>query len=334
MDISAMVISVITYVAIIEMLANGLVGDCLANQIRLQRVWGDPDFYPQSLSNLWGDVGGGSKTENLFAHGRILLEKSIQGQGESGELIYQFLQECCAQQKPGVYTNGMQFGLAFLRRHLLLDYFSLLSQTETFKNDIPSNAVLKFGKMFGLSNHEFALCNRAMHMLPTIKDFEFGPIIIVPARIFRFKTDHAFSESDFRKLLHLLQDTGGDQVQYLSVMPEIVYLLEKFFADAENEVQVVEVATAFSSMIKRFPHPCLLWAMGFLSEEFYDDKFYRVFLQKVTEMCGCVTVVIEATPGIVSCKFELSIHDVVNKLFNVIMSKSSSTDIEIPIDID
>ena len=33
MDISAMVISVITYVAIIEMLANGLVGDCLANQI-------------------------------------------------------------------------------------------------------------------------------------------------------------------------------------------------------------------------------------------------------------------------------------------------------------
>ena len=324
-----------------EILAAVMLFASPVGQIRLQNIWGDPGGslvnLPQALSNLWIDAGSDSlEMTELLSKEPSLLKSCIYKQPAADRLVALFLKECSAKQVPGVYANGMQYCLAIMRRDLLRGYFSMLQSNSFSQDETGSKGFSNLEQEFALSAHEVKLCHRALTLQPMLNDFEFGPILVVPESSSRLYLGAAQTQRDTKMLVNLLKEANDNTNRLFSIMPTIVPMLECFFKanPAVKTSQIDEVAATYAAKIKRIPHPCLLWTLGYLAEEFGEDLLFRQFLQEIRNISGDVILAIETIPKNETQRRIVSVAMAVEKLLNTYHAIDVPPDIEVFVEFD
>lgn len=343
MDINVVKVRLVSFMRFYVVLVLSLVTQiaCASPDkcVHLRNQWGDPGAWNEysmlSLSNSLVDGEDVVKQmSELIEREKILLAKSLHNGYETDDLVAQFLEQCSNRQRPGVYTNGMQYCLAFVRRHFLRNYFQQSRRFASFHENAYNHILLQRKQKFSLSNHEIKWCERIMCLQPTVRDLEFGQILVVPdsntsptQAVFHLKENYEMA-------LQLMKEIGNDRRRYFNTMPQLLYLLECFFATVKEETHTSEIAMAYASMIKRIPHACSLWVMGYLSEEFWGNALFRHFLLIIKDISGNENIEVAFPAEIGKRPDCMSVSVVVDNLLSIMKDSSINADIEVVVEFE
>ena len=254
--------------------------------VELVRIIGDPGpilTEPERFASKSGVEENSENLEELFENVRAIVGDVYSGNIGNGEFIASFLRECTARQRPGVYTNGIQYCLCVAKREVLSAVFEKLRAIpETTSNANASEIVVRFSMKFGLNKLEEAFCRRIFFAETRMSNREFGQVAVVPD--FAFSNRLAESDVGLDKIFQFIDSASSDDMAYVSSMPKIVVVLRDCFISGLDEKQIERLAAAYCKLISRRKHPSSLYALGLLSEEFGNSSGFYDFLKTLQSL--------------------------------------------------
>lgn len=290
---------------------------------KLISTWGDPSmcilppgiFFSLDETASSGNASSVEIVKLLDEEFRLLNAKD-EGIPEADANISCFLKECASKQIPGVYTNGTQYCLAFIRRDMLRRYFLQLMKQTVLPDMTLDDFTLMLKEQLALSPHEIKWCRRIILSQNTVRDFEFGPILVVPEPSSGLSPNTIFTPENLKNLLVLLKDSCENEALYYYTMPQIVSLVEHFFAGTRDNAQIDALASAFATMIDHNPQPCSLWVLGYLWEEFSNNINFIRFLEKCKKEAGEVAIFVDMSFNGATRQKVFLISDVIGNFLN------------------